>query len=590
MASNQRHQAPVKLYHALQWFALGVVIFIGIVPLTLAVLRLWSVTQVSPFEALVQFPEQIGAMEALRFTLIEASLSTILTVILGLPIAWGLGRYQWKGIREKRAVLYLPFVTPPIVAAAGFLALISPGGILFSIGIDLRGETGFIGWIAEVTGWQHPGHMVALIVAHAWFNLSLVIRFVEPIVAQLNPAWEEQMKMLPQGKTLVQRCRHLWLPVLGPSVAVAATYAFFFSFTSFALVKWLTPDFNTLESLLASLGGSAGIFNYRIDTSLGVLAIAGLQAIGMLLLLASAGALERRHATMLSLHEEHENRRNRGEPPMKFRILVYSMVVASVLPLFSVIIGSFRIRRTSSNGSHDTVWSLEGWQRAFTGDASTVTLFEALQNSLTYAVLTLVIALPLGYLLASMFHRLEQHGKSKLASILDTICMIPLSASAVMIGLGVVVGLLRWYPELFMFRYLPVLPHVMLVLPFLVRILRPAFSRIEPAYYEQVQLLKLTKFWSWWHSKGAFMVAPLTMAASLCLAFSLGEFGATYLLIRVGSWDSLSIMTDQLLGRPKFDPLIMPTAMAVASTLMLTTLFILWLSEQLRARRGATND
>jgi ABC-type Fe3+ transport system permease subunit len=141
-----------------------------------------------------------------------------------------------------------------------------------------------------------------------------------------------------------------------------------------------------------------------------------------------------------------------------------------------------------------------------------------------------------------------------------------------------------------MFRYLPVLPHVMLVLPFLVRILRPAFSRIEPAYYEQVQLLKLTKFWSWWHSKGAFMVAPLTMAASLCLAFSLGEFGATYLLIRVGSWDSLSIMTDQLLGRPKFDPLIMPTAMAVASTLMLTTLFILWLSEQLRARRGVTND
>lgn len=86
------------------------------------------------------------------------------------------------------------------------------------------------------------------------------------------------------------------------------------------------------------------------------------------------------------------------------------------------------------------------------------------------------------------------------------------------------------------------------------------------------------------------MVAPLTMAASLCLAFSLGEFGATYLLIRVGSWDSLSIMVDQLLGRPKFDPLIMPTAMAVASTLMLTTLAILWLSEQLRSRRGAGND
>lgn len=590
MASIQRHGTPTNLFHLVQWCALGLVIFIGIVPLTLAVLRLWSVTQVSPFDALLQFQEQIGAADALRFTLIEAFLSTLLTVIIGLPIAWGLGRYQWKGIREKRAILYLPFVTPPIVAAAGFLALISPGGLLFSIGLDLRGETGIIGWIAEVTGWQHPGHMMVLIVAHAWFNLSLVIRFVEPIVAQLNPTWEEQIHMLPQGQSLMQRCRHLWLPVLGPSLAVAATYAFFFSFTSFALVKWLTPDFNTLESLLATLGGSAGIFDYRVETSLGVLAIAGLQAVLMLLLLASAGALERRHGTMLSLHEEHENRRNRGNPPVKFRILVYSTIVASILPLISVIIGSFRVRNTTSTGTTNTEWSLEGWRRAFAGDASTVTLLEAMQNSLTYALLTLVIALPLGYLLASMFHRLEKDGKTRLASFLDTLCMIPLSASAVMIGLGVVVGLLRWYPELFMFRYLPVLPHVMLVLPFLVRILRPAFSRIEPKYNEQVQLLSLSKFWSWWHSRGAFMVAPLTMAASLCLAFSLGEFGATYLLIRVGSWDSLSIMVDQLLGRPKFDPLIMPTAMAVASTLMLTTLAILWLSEQLRSRRGAGND
>ncbi|HJM54799.1 MAG TPA: hypothetical protein QGI72_00985 [Poseidonia sp.] len=590
MALNQRSDAFLKAFHAAQWFALGFILIIGIVPLSLAVLRLCSVTQISPIEALTRFPEQFGAMDALRFTFIEALLSTLLTLALGLPIAWGLGRYEWKGLRAKRAMLYLPFVTPPIVAAAGFLALISPGGLLFSTGIDLRGETGFIGWIAELTGWQHPGHMLALIIAHAWFNLSLVIRFVEPIIAQLSPTWEEQLKMLPQGQTRAKRLRHLWLPVLGPSVAVAATYAFFFSFTSFALVKWLTPDFNSLESLLADLGGSAGIFNYRVETSVGVLAIAGLQAIMMLILLASAGALERKHATMLSLHEEYVNRRKHGSPPTQFKIAVYSMLIASMLPLISVIIASFRKRTTTSGGTVDFVWTLEGWQRALAGDASTLTLFEALQNSLMYAFLTLIIALPLGYLLASMFHRFEQNGKTRLASILDTLCMIPLSASAVMIGLGVVIGLLRWYPELFMFRYLPVLPHVMLVLPFLVRMLRPAFARIEPAYLEQVKLLNLSRFWSWWHSKGAFMVAPLTMAASLCLAFSLGEFGATYLLIRVGSWDSLSIMVDQLLGRPKFDPLIMPTAMAVASTLMLTTLVILWLSEQLRIRQGATDD
>ncbi len=590
MALNQRKTAPANAYHAAQWFALACVVVLGTAPLLLAILRLWNVTQVSPLEALRQFPEQIGAVDALRFTLIEALLSTLLTVILGLPVAWALGRYQWRRIRSKRALFYLPFVTPPIVAAAGFLALTSPGGILHATGIDLRGETGWIGWLAHTTGWQHPGHMIALVLAHAWFNLSLMIRFVEPVIAQLNPTWEEQLRMLPQGQSTTGRWRHLWLPVLGPSVAVAATYAFFFSFTSFALVKWLTPDFNTLESLLADLGGSAGIYNYRIDTSLGVLAIAGLQAILMLILLASAGLLERKHAMMISLHEEHTNRNIRGPPPLKSRFVVYSLLLASMLPLVSVIVASFRKRSTTQSGSTEFHWTLEGWQRAWAGDNSTITLLEALQNSLVYAGLTLIIALPIGYMLASMFHRLEQDGKGRLASLLDTFCMIPLSASAVMIGLGVVLGLLRWYPGLFMFRYLPVLPHVMLVLPFLVRMLRPAFSRIEPSFGEQVRLLNLPPLQSWWHSKGASMVAPMTMAASLCLAFSLGEFGATYLLIRVGSWDSLSIMVDQLLGRPKFDPLIMPTAMAVAASLMLTTLLVLWLSEQLRRTQGDAND
>lgn len=77
-----------------------------------------------------------------------------------------------------------------------------------------------------------------------------------------------------------------------------------------------------------------------------------------------------------------------------------------------------------------------------------------------------------------------------------------------------------------------------------------------------------------------------TVAASLALAFSLGEFGATYLMVRVGSWDSLSILVDQLLGRPKFDPIVMPTAFAAATSLMGLTLMVLWLNEGLRRNRG----
>ncbi len=570
--------------HALEWLAVTCVITLGIVPLALAFLRLWSVTGVTPLEALAMFPQHPGAMDAFRFSMLEALFSTALTVMIGLPLAWAFGRYQWKYLRLKRALMFLPFVTPPIVASVGFLALYSSGGLVHGLGLDFRGETGFIGWLARTTGWAHPGHFIALVLAHVWFNLSLVVRFVEPVVAQLDPRWEEQLALVPAGQTRWGRIKHLWLPVLGPATMVAGSYTFFFSFTSFALVKWLTPSSNTIESLLGELGGTAGIAGYRMETSIAVLGMATFQMLLMLMMLAMAGRFERKHSHVLSLHHETMNRKRHGPASSTMKWFVNGTLVALLLPLCSVVVASFRVRSTGTN-QNGSGWTLEGWRRAWSGDLSTIPFIDALGNSLNYAVFTLLIALPLGYAVASCLVTLRKEGHRRLAGILDSLCMLPLSMSAVMVGLGMVAGILRWFPAMFTFPYLPVVPHVMLVLPFVIRLLVPAIERIEPKFAEQGALLPMTAWQHWWHTRGAFLVVPGTMAASLCLAFSLGEFGATYLVVRVGSWDSLSILVDQVASRPKFDPYVLPTAMALATMLMVVTLLVLAINERARSWR-----
>ena len=174
---RELQHTSIPLTHRL---AVLVVVALGLVPLTLALVRLWAVTGITPVEALLTVHQQPGAMEALRFSLLEALASTLLTVAVGLPLAWAFGRYRWRRLRLKRALLFLPFVTPPIVAAVGFLALLSPDGLVFRMGLDMRGETGVVGRFANATGWEHPGHFVALVVAHVWFNLSLMVRFVGP--------------------------------------------------------------------------------------------------------------------------------------------------------------------------------------------------------------------------------------------------------------------------------------------------------------------------------------------------------------------------------------------------------------------------
>lgn len=568
-----------------QWLAILFVISLGLFPITLALLRLWAVTGITPLGALTTVHEQPGAVEAFRFSLLEAAASTGLTVAIGLPLAWAFGRYQWRNIRLKRALLFLPFVTPPVVAAVGFLALISPGGFLYNLGFDLRGETGFIGWLSNVTGWSHPGHFIALVGAHVWFNLSLMIRFVEPVVAQLDSTWEEQLALLPSGQTRIERIQHLWLPVLGPATLVAATYTFFFSFTSFALVKWLAPSSNTLESMLGEMGGTAGIAGYQVETSLAVLSIATFQMLLMFVMLILAGRFERRHSQVLSMHHEQKNRERHGPASRRWVLFVNGILVLLLAPLVSVVVASFQVRTIGPSGA-TSQWTIEGWKRAWSGDFSTVPLLDALTNSLSYAVLALFVALPLGYAVATSLVTLRERGHRRLAGVVDSLCMLPLSMSAVMVGLGMVAGILRWFPEMFTFPYLPVIPHVMLVLPFVIRLMVPAIERIDPIYAEQASLLPMRPLAYWWHSRGSFLVVPATMAASLCLAFSMGEFGATFLVVRVGSWDSLSILVDQVASRPKFDPYVFPTAMALATILMLVTLLVLSINERARAWRS----
>lgn len=573
--------AQVPLSH---WLAVGMVIALGLFPISLALIRLWAVTGISPLSALTMVHDQPGALEALRFSLLEALASTLLTVALGVPLAWAFGRYQWKNLQMKRALLFLPFVTPPIVAAVGFLALLSPDGFLHRLGFDLHAESGFMRFLSERSGWEEPGHFVALVVAHVWFNLSLMIRFVEPVVAQLDPAWEEQLALLPAGRSRQHRLQHLWIPVLGPATLVAATYTFFFSFTSFALVKWLAPSANTMESLLGEMGGTAGIAGYRVETSLAVLGIATLQMLLMLLMLVLAGRFERQHSQVLSMHHEVANRARHGRPSRSLSWFVNGTIVLLLAPLVSVVIASFRVT-TRSGSRFSSSWTLEGWKRAWSGDLSTVPVMEALTNSLTYAGLAVLVALPLGYAVASCLVTLRLQGKKRLAGVLDSLCMLPLSMSAVMVGLGMVAGILRWFPGMFTFPYLPVLPHVMLVLPFVIRLMVPAIERIDPMFAEQASLLPLSNVAFWWHARGSFLLVPATMAASLCLAFSMGEFGATFLVVRVGSWDSLSILVDQVASRPKFDPYVFPTAMALATILMASTLLVLSINERARAWR-----
>jgi thiamine transport system permease protein len=565
--------------------SIPILVYLGLIliPIWLAVERLMDVTGSSPFSAILSLSDHPLGSEALYFSFIQAILSAILTIAIGLPIAWWLGRHQWKHLNIIRAALTLPFVTPTIVAAMGFLALFKTGGPIESIGIDLRFESGFIGWLSSTTGIENSGHIIALLLAHAWFNLALVIRFVEPRIATIPPRFEESIRLLPIGRTRLNRARYFWWPMLRTSIGSAFMFTFIFSFTSFALVRWLAPDMWTLEALMAVEGGAAGIPNYRTEASLLVLGGATLQGIILLFALGLAGYWEQKKAVSNDIVSESFARKTAGKPSRVARMGVSLSLVFALAPLISMLLSSVRIRDRTNEAYQ---WSSEAWDIALTGDLTYVSAIEALSNSIVYAIACMFVSVLLGYAVASSIHAFESKGKKKTAMAIDLLSMLPLALSGVMVGLGVLLGVLKVWPELFQWYGLPVIPHAMLTTPFVIRILLPTLRSLDSSYDETAAMLGYSNFQRFTKVRIPLMKSSLVVAATLSIAFSLGEFGASWILLRSGSWDTLPILVDQLMARPKYFELVEPVAMATSSLLMMITFVLFVITERFREHQG----
>ena len=531
-----------------------------IIPLWLALDRLIWVAGFNPLRWISSLDGNFISQGVVGFTFIQAILSTVVTLAIGLPIAWQLGRHKWPLQSLLKAILTMPFVMPSIVAAMGFLHIIGRSGL--NIRVD------------EST-W-----FTTLIIAHAWFNMALVIRFCEPVLSTLDPALEEQMRLLPAGNTKMGRLRNLWAPLLAPSIAAAACMTFVFSFTSFALVRWITLGDNTLESVMAGLGSSTGIPNYMLARNEIVLGASLIQFTVLLVSLWLMSWLQQKRQTLLpQVSDTFVKKINR-----KGWIVVGPGIVFALSPLIAVFWASFRIRNTSPTGTSYS-WETSGWEFAFSSSNSMSSAWDALSNSLGYAMLTLCIALPLGWIMAQTILDVEKE-RPRFARFLDILTMIPFAASSVMIGLGVMLGMIRIDAGFFYsFWATPVLAHVMITTPFVVRIMLPALRSINPDYDECAQTLGLSPWRRFISIRLPLLRGSILVAAIFTLAMSLGEFGASWVITRNSDWTTLPIMIDSLRSIPYNNAYTAPAACAVSSVLMGITILLFTWAEKFRPAR-----
>jgi molybdate transport system permease protein len=184
---------------------------LGIVAAVFLALPLVALLQRTPWSRLGELLSQPEATEALRLSLTVALSATLISVVLGVPLAWLLARTTFPGRSFVRALVLLPMVLPPVV-----------GGVALLFALGRRGLVGQ--YLDDWFGITLPFSTSGAIVAVTFVALPFLVITVESGLRSLDPGYEEAAHTL--GANRLVTFWRVTVPLLGPQLAAGAALAF----------------------------------------------------------------------------------------------------------------------------------------------------------------------------------------------------------------------------------------------------------------------------------------------------------------------------------------------------------------------------
>ncbi len=499
------------------------------------------------------------------FTVWQAALSTVLTLMVGLPGAYLVGRYNFRGKDLLRALTAVPFVMPPLVVGAGFNALL--------------GERGWIN--LTLTSLSLPtvaftGTLTAILLAHIFYNTTVVIRVVGDYWSHLDPRLAQAARTL--GDSPLAAFRRVTLPLLAPAILAAGLLVFVFDFTSFGVILVLGgPQFATLE--VEIYRQTFAFFNLPAAATLSLLQLVFTFALTL---------VYTRLTTNLTPTTTLRSTTFTQRPLVTLKQKLATVAVIAMLfvlllsPLVALAARSV-VRLEAERGQRANVQptlTLDYYAALFQnerGQAFFATPIESLGNSFQYAMITVVLSLALGLVTAWVL----ASSRLRRAEWIESLLLLPLGTSAVTLGLGFLLAFSRAPFNLRASPSLIPLAHTLIAFPFVVRTLLPTWRSIRPSWRAAAATLGASPIEIARRIDLPIIGRAALVAAAFAFSISLGEFGATALLSRP-EFPTASNAIYNFIGQP--GALNYGRALAMSTLLMLATASSILLIEKARIK------
>lgn len=494
-------------------------------------------------------------LDAIWFTLWQATLSTLLCLVMGLPAAYVLYRRRSPGARVLRALLTVPFALPTIVTAIGFT-------------------------VFRTQDVWHPGTPVEaffdspitwIIAAHIFVNFSVITRVVGSTWVSQSPDIEEAAALAGAG-----RLRIFWsisLPQLRPALISAAFTVFLYCTASYGLVLVLGGGLvNSIETEIAIAA------NQFLD-----LQEAGTLALFQTLLSVAVFAISTtgsRSRIGFDVQDIDDGKKPIDRRDLPVVLITWVSILLTLAPLTLIVHRAFTDKAGAITLEYFVALGTNGAR-----DLLDITLGQAALNSIRNVVVATLLAGIVGTLVAYLLSRNTKTKRMRLATrALDIVFLLPLGVSTIVLGFGYLLTFgSGWLPLRSSWLVAPLVQGLM-ALPLVVRIVLPALQSASDELAEQASTDGASDLAAFFRIELPMAREAVTAAFGYAAVVSIGEFGAASLLA-YGDQATLPTVLYQLISRPGGDNYGMAMAMsAIVIALTYAVVFASSLPAQNRTR------
>ncbi len=341
--------------------------------------------------------------------------TTLLSFLIGLPLALLTARYEFplKGLWS--AAVLVPLILPPFVGAIGLRAILGRSGALNTLlgtELDILGEA----------------RMLGVVVALALHLYPIVYLNATAALANLDPALDEAADTLGAGP--LRRLLSITLPLIRPGLFAGGTVVFIWSFTE--LGTPLVFDVSKVTAVQIFQGVK------EMDASQEPYALTAVMLAAAILFYV-VGKLAFGRA-----HQAGSMKAFRGSSATRLSPLAgllatsafAAVTLAALLPHLGVIFEAFAAPGSWYKSVLPTRWTTHNVELALGHPLA----FNSIVNSLYLAFTAAALDIGIGLAAAYIIVRTKIRGRA----LLDALTMLPLAVPGLVMAFGYVALTLRW--------------------------------------------------------------------------------------------------------------------------------------------------